>query len=55
VGEWFLEGFILAAANRVERRNAHLLVCLFELMQKVDSVVEQEEQDLAQLLPDAQQ
>jgi hypothetical protein len=55
VGEWFLEGFILAAANRVERRNAYLLACLLELVQKVDSVVEQEEQDLAQLLPDGEQ
>jgi uncharacterized membrane protein len=49
LGEWFMEGLILAAANRVERRNTHLLECLLSLIQKVDTVVEKEEQELASL------
>jgi uncharacterized membrane protein len=40
VGEWFMEGLVLAAANRVERRNRALQQHSKALEERIDAVVE---------------
>jgi uncharacterized membrane protein len=49
VGEWFMEGLILAAANRVERRNNMLLEKIESLAEKIEAEESQEVAELVQI------
>lgn len=57
LGEWFMEGLILAAANRVERRNQELQRRHAEIqagqqviLEKIEKLVESEEADLREIM-----
>lgn len=56
VGEWFMEGLVLAAANRVERRNQELQRRHTEIqasqqvmLEKIERLIEREEAELQRL------